>query len=163
MACDGTGQDGDLLPGVVWPVPRFVVNDDGTVKDNLTNLIWLKDANCFGTLVWIEAIDAANTLASGVCGLSDGSQAGDWHLASVNELQSLLDIEYSNPALSDAAGTVKWSEGDAFSGVQASDYWSSSSYATSPQDAWSVDLSSGEAHGLAKPSPSYVWPVRGPL
>jgi len=42
------GDDGDLKKGVVWPNPRFTDNEDGTVTDNLTGLIWLKNANCFG-------------------------------------------------------------------------------------------------------------------
>ena len=43
------GDDGDLQKGVMWPVPRFTDNGSGTVTDNLTGLIWLKDANCFGS------------------------------------------------------------------------------------------------------------------
>ena len=34
--------------GVAWPNPRFTDNGNGTVTDNLTGLIWLKNANCFG-------------------------------------------------------------------------------------------------------------------
>ena len=44
--CAGTGQDGDIQPGMEWPNPRFVDNLDGTVTDMLTGLIWLKDASC---------------------------------------------------------------------------------------------------------------------
>ena len=46
---NATGDDGDLQRGVAWPDPRFTDNGDGTVTDNLTGLIWLKNANCFGT------------------------------------------------------------------------------------------------------------------
>ena len=35
----GRGQDGHLLYGVTWPIPRFTDNADGTVTDNLTGLI----------------------------------------------------------------------------------------------------------------------------
>ena len=51
-----TGDDGDLEKGVSWPNPRFTDNLDGTITDNLTGLIWLKDANCFGYRNWGEAI-----------------------------------------------------------------------------------------------------------
>jgi hypothetical protein len=44
----GSGQDGDAQAGVPLPNPRFTVNQDGTVTDNLTNLVWLKNANPFG-------------------------------------------------------------------------------------------------------------------
>ena len=46
--CAGTGQDGELQAGVAWPEPRFIDNRDGTVTDNLTGLMWLKDAGCMG-------------------------------------------------------------------------------------------------------------------
>ena len=50
-----TGDDGDLEMGVPWPSPRFTDKGDGTVTDNLTGLIWLKDANCFGGRTWISS------------------------------------------------------------------------------------------------------------
>ena len=40
------GQDGDLQKGVEVTGDRFTDNKDGTVTDNLTGLIWLKNANC---------------------------------------------------------------------------------------------------------------------
>ncbi|MBF0538082.1 MAG: hypothetical protein HQL03_07505, partial [Nitrospirae bacterium] len=36
------GDDGALQKGVVWPNPRFTVNSDQTVTDNLTGLMWTK-------------------------------------------------------------------------------------------------------------------------
>jgi hypothetical protein len=50
--CTGTGQDGAIQAGVPSPNPRFSDTNDGTVKDNLTNLIWLKNAECFGLQTW---------------------------------------------------------------------------------------------------------------
>ena len=44
--CAGTGQDGELQKGVELPTPRFTDKGNGTVKDNLTGLTWLKNANC---------------------------------------------------------------------------------------------------------------------
>ncbi len=46
ISCSGTGQDGAYQNGATWPNPRFTYNENGTVKDNLTGLIWLKNANC---------------------------------------------------------------------------------------------------------------------
>jgi hypothetical protein len=110
-----TGDDGDLEKGVASPNPRFTVNvnaaDDngagggiagngicdgtescnGTVTDNLTGLIWLKNANCFGLRTWALALSDVNGLNTGECGLTDGSVAGDWRLPNVRELQSLID------------------------------------------------------------------------
>ena len=83
IACAGTGQDGESKSGVAWPNPRFTDNANGTVTDNLTSLIWLKNANCFGSKIWTDALAAANSLATGSCGLTDGSKASDWHLPTI--------------------------------------------------------------------------------
>lgn len=113
------GDDGYHQRGAAWPNPRFTDNGNGTVTDNLTRLVWLKDANCVDTVGGIERIrrstpklagafsvlaySAALTwvsgLASGVCGLSDGSRSKDWRLPNRLEMQSLMDYSRSNPAL----------------------------------------------------------------
>jgi hypothetical protein len=53
ILCAGTGQDGDIQSGLPWPSPRFVDNSIGstnqTVTDNLTGLIWAKNANLMTT------------------------------------------------------------------------------------------------------------------
>jgi hypothetical protein len=158
------GDDGDLQKGAVWPNPRFTDNNNnGTVTDNLTGLIWLKNANCFGMRAWAEALADANSLASGNCSLSDGSVAGDWRLPNVKELQSLIDFAYYYPALSNAAGTGKWVAGDpSFTGVQPDFYWSGTTYANVTAFAWRVHLDAGDTNGANKPTTQhYVWPVRG--
>jgi hypothetical protein len=159
IACAGTGQDGDKQAGVAWPMPRFVDNGDGTVTDNLTGLIWLKDANCFGRVDWQTALNAANTLAAandGQCGLADGSVPGDWRLPNVKELQSLIDYGQAAPALS---------AGHPFSGVQlAIFYWSSTSTSDVPglvpNIAWYVEFGDGGINVVAKAVTNAVWPVR---
>jgi Protein of unknown function (DUF1566) len=158
------GDDGDIQAGVPFPTPRFSDKNDGTVKDNLTNLIWLKNANCstISPAVWATAVSKARSLANGQCGLTDGSQPGDWRLPNVKELQSLIDFGFIGPALSNAAGTAQWTEGHAFSGVQLSLYWSSTTIATNPEGAWSVDLDTGlTIPDAGKDISLPVWPVRG--
>ena len=54
ISCAGTGEDGALVKGVTVS-PRFTDNADGTVKDDLTGLVWLKNANCFGLQQWTTA------------------------------------------------------------------------------------------------------------
>jgi hypothetical protein len=132
-----SGDDGALQKGVAWPNPRFRDNANGTVTDNLTGLIWLKDANCFhridgGLRSWDSALAHADNLASGACGLSDGSRAGDWRLPNRNELTSLLDLGQRDPALP---------RGHPFTNFQANRYWSST--ANSPRSAWRVDFLEG--------------------
>jgi len=36
IASAGTGQDGEIQTGVAWPTPRFAVNGNTTITDNLT-------------------------------------------------------------------------------------------------------------------------------
>lgn len=160
IPCAGTGQDGDRRGGVAWPSPRFIDNGDGTVTDLLTGLVWLRNADCFDERSWTNALADANGLASGACGLTDGSEAGDWRLPSVNELRSLVDYEHFSPALSNAAGTAQWVTGDPFTRVRSDDYWTSSSDASIPQRAWSVYLDDGGVEPYNKNNGSYVWPVR---
>ena len=150
--CTGTGQDGAIQAGVPSPSPRFSDMNDGTVKDNLTNLIWLKNAECFGPQTWANALNAANTLASGACGLTDGSVAGNWRLPNVREVESLIDFGTFNPALP---------SGHPFSGVQPAVYWSSTTIADDPGLAWGVSMVVGSPRPVGKADTSRVWPVRG--
>ena len=145
-----TDDDGDLQEGTKWHYPRFADNGDGTVKDNLTGLIWLANANCFGARVWAEALSDSSGLVHGSCGLTDGSVAGDWRLPNIKELQSLVDLGSMSPALP---------SGHPFTGVQTSYYWSSTSPATS-SNAWSVHWYYGTSGVSNKTLSYYVWPVR---
>jgi hypothetical protein len=149
-----TGSDGDLRKGVTWPSPRFTDNNNGTVTDNLTGLIWLKNANCGIALNWGFAIDYSAALAAGDCGLSDSSTVGQWRLPNRFELESLLDLSKASPALP---------EGHPFSNVQAGYYWSSTTRAGAEYTnyAWSMDLQTGYVPSSGKGSTYYVWPVRG--
>ena len=165
-----THDDGNLKMGVAWPTPRFTDNNNGTVTDNLTGLIWLKNANCAGAMEnWNTAIDYAAALYDGCtncfgtggdCGLSDGSSAGDWRLPNRNETLRLINIAYYNPALSNAAGTNPWIEGNPFTGVQSFKYWSSSTRMGYPELAWGVDFGNGNVGCHSKSSKMYVWCVR---
>ena len=174
IACTGTGQDGDLQKGVTWPNPRFTDNGDGTVTDNLTGLIWLKNANCASaTKDWATALSYSNALydgctncfgTAGDCGLSDSSTAGQWRLPNVRELQSLVHYGVYDPAVPNTAGTGKWAEGDPFTGVQSDDYWSSTTFASPSLTnyAWHVSLYYGFVNYTRKTyNVRYVWPVRG--
>jgi hypothetical protein len=149
------------------PSYRYIDNGDGTVTDNRTGLIWLTNANCFGKQNWKKAMQSAANLASGQCGLRDGSRQGMWRLPSKEEWETMIDKKYvdrknySQPAFSNAAGTGHWKEGDAFSGVQAGDYWSSTAYVNNTSYAWLVNLDSGVVSTFAKTNTSYVWPLRG--
>ncbi len=60
--------------------------DNGTIT--IDGLVYAKTINCFGRLGWDDAMRNASQLASGSCGLSDGSKAGQWRLPTLNEVIS---------------------------------------------------------------------------
>jgi hypothetical protein len=150
--CTGTGEDGEYQIGVST-VPRFTDMGNGTVMDNLTGLTWLKNADCFGLKSWSDALSAANTLASGHCGLTDGSAERTWRLPNVKELTSLLDFGHTNPALV---------PGHPFVGVEPHGYWTSTTVESVPANAWDVYLDFGfVSYFDGKGGLLYVWPVKG--
>jgi len=140
---------------------RYTDNGDGTVTDNRTGLIWLKNANCFNRQNWKTAMQSADNLADGQCGLRDGSKSGDWRLPTLDEWEAMVDKKYKSPALYNVAGTSQWKNGDAFWGVQTDSYWSSTTDAVGTNDAWYVYLFDGDVDYYNKTSTYYVWPVRG--
>ncbi len=154
IGCPGTGQDGEHQSGVAVPDGdmRFTDNGDGAISDNLTGLVWLANADCFGTRVWEDALTDANGLSSGFCGLSDGSVAGDWRLPSAMELRSLVDLGRYNPAL--PYGVYP------FTNVRSSTYWTSTTRASNKTYAWYVTFSTGYSVYTVKTTSYYVWPVR---
>ncbi len=153
------GDDGDLQIGVPWPDPRFTDKGDGTVRDNLTGLIWLKNANCFEQRTWADALSDCNSLQSGSCGLTDGSVAGNWSLPNIREIHSLIDYGADNPALP---------PGNPFTGVVCSStdcsygyYWSSTTVPVS-LEVYSLYLGGGFVNEVPKSHLGYrVWCVRG--
>ncbi len=168
IACAGTGQDGDILAGVEWPSPRFTDNGDSTMTDNLTGLIWAKDAStptvsgCIGeTMNWADAIDYVTCL-------NNNNYLGynDWVLPNVNQIESLIHNGASNSSV--------WLQTQGFTGVQQSTYWSSTTYANNRSIvdmvfgfgrrhtgyAWLVDMDYGDVFSGSKRFYNYAWPVR---
>jgi len=145
------------------PLPyRYSDNGDGTITDNRTGLIWLKNANCFGRQTWDKAKEVVAKLTDGKCDLNDGSKVGDWHLPTIYELGKMVDDKYEKPSLSNAAGTGQWKKEDAFLGVQSNSYWSSTMYTNIPDNALFVNFNDGLIGSYTlKTVTLYVWPVRG--
>jgi hypothetical protein len=129
------GDDYATRKGVAWPSTRFTDNQNGTVTDHLTGLIWLKNAGCFIPSDWSTALTAASQLAGGACGLTDGSTAGQWRMPNINELESLVDVSQANPAVSG---------GSHFTNINLTDaYWSSTTYAAGPANAMAIRFTDG--------------------
>jgi hypothetical protein len=148
---------------------RFTDNGNGTVTDGQTGLIWMKDWGCGGSKNWKAGNDWAAALADGQCDLTDGSSAGDWRLPLITEWKdyntapqddSMLKRSCPTP-IPDTVGTGCWSAGNPFDNVASSDYWSATSDAGSPSEAWYVDLDDGVADPSVKPLNLRVVAVRG--
>lgn len=156
-----SGDDGDHENGVAWPVPRFTNNGNGTVTDHLTGLVWLTIGNCIQFYAgdpatvnqrsWDPAVESVNRLASGFCGLTDGSRAGDWRLPNRKELDSLIDLGQHDPALPSGCPL----------GMESKYYWSSTTCAFNGATAWWVHFDNGTSSCNWNGSAGRVRAVRG--
>lgn len=164
---------------------RYVDCGNGTVTDNDTGLVWLANADCFGTQDWHEAMEIVAGLADlpdaevcGVltadecdCGLSDGSSPGEWRLATIGEWKAMVqhadDVLGCDPTISNDQGDACWdqtcvdADDCSFYGVVSSFFWASSTVAHDPLKAWEVSLGHGGVAGTGKAAALCVWPVRG--
>lgn len=164
--CANSGQDGAIQAGVSSPDRRFTDQANGTVRDNLTGLVWLKNADCFGAQDWSNALTLSGNLADGVCGLTDGSQPGDWRLPNIKEFLSLISYQAPDPSLM-ATQVVALPVAHPFSNADSAgnQYWTSTSLARafSSHNAYVVDLGQGVVTLYVKGSYyPRVWPVRNP-
>jgi hypothetical protein len=155
------GDDASVKKGVAWSAAtRFTDNQDGTITDTLTGLIWLKDAGCLGSALWSDRLTVVNQLASGACGLTDGSADGDWRMPNLTELESLIDVPASSPALPtnhpflNVSGGIYWTSTSYYGGVGGSD------------KAWTIRFSDGRymndtASNVKLTSMNVIWTVKG--
>lgn len=130
--------------------PRFIVLADWNseaVLDRETGLVWHKSPD--GTSrAWSTAQDRCNRQ------LIVGNRMG-WRLPTIQELTSLVDPSVSGPGPLLPAGHP-------FTTVQASSYWSATTFATDTGDAWIVDFHGGFiALRADKEAELLVWCVRG--
>ncbi len=155
VPCAGTNQDGDLKRGVTR---SYTDNADGTVTDNATGLMWQKCSDgqtgldCSGGAAVAELMDDGYGVSPAInyCeGLSLASHT-DWHLPSVNELQSLVDY-----------GRVNTSIDPSFPLTQSAYYWSSTAYEGNASFAWVVNFYAGGVDYDGMDNSRFVRCVRG--
>jgi YVTN family beta-propeller protein len=154
---------------------RYEDNGDGTATDCRTGLIWLKNANCIiplngidksaGVLTWANAVAWTKALGQGFCGLQDGSGPGDWRLPYRTEWMQMVSSArkqlFSNPALTNRAGTAQWTPGDLFDNVDQPYVWFWSFTQRDASTAWGISLGDyGQIQFDSKLNTAYVWPVR---
>ena len=162
-AYDTDGRDdGALKRGIYWPRPRFLDQADGTVLDNLTGLMWLKDANCFSNMTWTDALGTITdfNVNPGNYDCEDYNEAAapydDWLLPNRHEIFSLMDAASGRPIL--PAGHPFLNAGDYWSGPNL---WTSTTYADVTTYAWTFGLRFGRMDSFVKTSDNYtIWPMR---
>ncbi len=150
--CAGTGQDGayDINP------MSYTDNLDGTVTDNNTGLMWEQqdDGNTYNWYETSGTYDASyNPTSQDICGALTTGSYTDWRLPSKKELMSIVDYSIPNPG--SKINTTY------FPNTNASNYWSSTTGAYNPNNAWYVDFNDGRVDSSYKTYGMYVRCVRG--
>lgn len=145
-----SGDDGDRELGVAT-AHTFTDNNDGTVTDDLTGLVWLKHSQTLGLFTWADALTMIDALESGgVYGLEDGSVALDWRMPNVIELHSLVD--YGQPIACLPLGHPFH--------LHPSEYWSSTTTQFAEERAYIITLAYGLVGTDLKTNLHFVWAVR---
>ena len=150
-----------LLCALALPAwAAFTDNGNGTITDTTTGLVWDKcsrgqvwdnttpPGTCTGvasTHTWAAALAEATAANSA----SHRGQA-DWRLPNRTELESLVQINAASPAI----------DGTYFPATPSNWYWTSTTFAPNPVDAWLVFLNNGYANADSKTSSSHVRLVR---
>ncbi|MFO7965820.1 MAG: DUF1566 domain-containing protein [Desulfobacterales bacterium] len=146
--CQGTGQDADVNAGIGWPVPRFTAGMKDSVLDRLTGLEWTQNAALTDVpLTWHEAAEYVEEMNRT---LRDSARR--WRLPTRSDLFSLISHDTVNPALP---------EPHPFTNVFNGYYWTGTSCARLPDQAWYVHLGGGRVFKGMKHGSYMVWPVRG--
>lgn len=127
----------------VSTVPNhFTNNGDGTITDNLTNLIWTQSPYA-DSLTWEQALSTAESF----------SFAGkdDWRLPNIKELQSLNDETLISPSINSNFFTISGNK----------QFWSSTSLPNQTTKAWYLDTHFGITTYALKTAKLLVFFVRG--
>lgn len=184
-SCNGTGEDAEYQMGgrAVVPAdrddwhpsfrvnPRFRDNNNGTVSDNLTGLVWLKNANCIadnlgfdkdgtaddGGVTWQHGLDFVRGMNIGSFDCGDTSNGGgsqtDWRMPNSNELTSLTERGHISPP--------PLPSGHPFSNVMSYWYWSSTTDDLFRASAWIEFFGHIGVYFPVKFNHYHIWLVRG--
>jgi hypothetical protein len=130
---DQTDIDGDGF-GDVCDNPRYEIHSD-SITDLDSGLVWQRSPRK-------ETVDSWATAVAHCQGMNPSDEDG-WHLPTVDEFNSLVDLSRSNPALP---------ENHPFSNVNVDQgwYWSSTIDPANSNNAFYVDMSNGEAVSFDK-------------
>lgn len=147
--------------GITATTTHFTDNNDGTISDPETELIWKKcnegqiwnaaGNNCtggVGSYNWQAALQRAKAVNTGDAG--ENFSQSDWRVPNIKELASIVELRCNLPAINNTI----------FPGTPSTFFWSSSPYATGSDDAWGVFFNKGGDSFLKKDFPFHVRLVR---
>jgi hypothetical protein len=113
----------DIYPNSTIP-NHFTDNLNGTITDNVTNLIWQKNAIA-DSLTWEGALINADTMLLG--------GYNDWRLPNIKELQSINNEQIMNPSINTTY----------FENIGIDKVWSSTTLPNQTTKAWYLDTQYG--------------------
>lgn len=163
-------DDGTVEAGTPY---SYVANGDGTVTDLVTGLMWEKKSDDGGLHDWDaqyrwsgdgtqetiwDWLDDVN--AEGGVGFAGHA---DWRIPNARELESIQRLEGGTPAAVHPVFNTACVPGCgvlACACSKAGNYWSSTTVAANPPNAWTVLFSLGGTISGAKTSPLFVRAVR---
>ncbi|MCX6148066.1 MAG: DUF1566 domain-containing protein [Candidatus Kapabacteria bacterium] len=121
---------------------HFTDNGNGTITDNLTNLIWQK-ITYSDSLTWEQALAFSDSLTY--------SGFNDWRLPNIKELQSLNDESIINPSIDKTI----------FTNIGIKKYWSSTTLPNQTAKAWYLHTQFGITTYDNKTARNMIICVRG--
>jgi hypothetical protein len=134
----------DITTPTILP-NHFTDNGNGTITDNVTQLVWQKVPSTTA-VTWEQAIAYAESLTL--------ASASDWRLPNIKELQSLNIESSSSPSVNTTY----------FSTIGIHNYWSSTTLLPNPANltgAWYWNTQFGITTFETKTNSNYVICVRG--
>ncbi len=150
-------------PEIHKTTQQFAQNNDGTVSDNITNLIWKRciegqsSTNCSaGTAInatWVEALQhVAAVNSDAIAGTQVYQHLGysDWRLPNVKELASLVDLRCTLPAVDKTL----------FPNLPVSAHHWTSTPSANNNMAWSIEFTHGQTVPTNKAEQHYIHLVR---
>lgn len=143
----GTNAANRFLPGSKSDGSSCQTGENVRV-DRQTGLMWIESPTAV-TYTWNNAMSA---VPASYCGYTD------WRIPNRNEMRSLINYGQNTSAswLNDSA--------QGFHNITTSGggYWTSTTSASVPANAWTIGMNSGTVSGFGKTSPlRNVWSVRG--
>jgi hypothetical protein len=128
-------------------------NGNGTITDNRTGLMWIKDPQTIGDAWSKQGNPAPMTWENALTLCADLNFAGydDWRLSTRTELVSIVDYGTYEPAINTTY----------FPNTMSEHYWTSTKHPSIEKRAWFVYFYNGYVNVNNKASLYYVRPVRG--